>query len=180
MTKPAKLVVYGLAAATVLMILDVIIRPQGLAANNGLSYYGDYKASIIPYSLAFFSSAFTYWEAARDFDGKHALNKRLSLAMKIMAGLFIGLLVTPSSFVDPIHTCIGTALFSFQLAVSMWLLFRYMKDWQTAVLAAVMWLSGLGAFYYLQGSHGFLLQTQVIFQFAFAAILVRALNGAKK
>lgn len=176
MTKAARTVSYGVAAAAALFAVCILIRPQGLGADNGLSYYGDFKTTIIPYSLAFFAAAYSYLEAARYVKDGRGFAGNLALALRAMAALMVGLLVTPSSLVNPIHTFMGTTLFSLQLAVSMWLLLKFFKDWQTTLLVAMMWLSGLAALYYLPRSQGLLLQTQVVFQLAFGLLLIRTLD----
>lgn len=125
--------------------------------------------------MAFFASAYSYWEAARYLKEKSGFKRQLARALQVMTILGIGLLVTPSSLVDPIHTVIGTVLFSFQLLLSMWVLFKYLKDWLTIVSVAAMWLSGLGALYYLSKPEGLLLQAQVVFQIAFWSLVIRTL-----
>lgn len=177
MTDASRKVSYGLAAAFALLAVCVLIRPAGLAANDGLSYFGGFATTIIPYSLAFFLNAFFYWEAARGLDNGHFPYKYAATSLRVMAVLLIGLVVTPHQLVDPIHTKIGAALFSFQLLLSIWLLIKLAPSWQNITLVLAEVLSGLGALYYLPKAHGLLLQFQVIFQLAFGWLLIRALNS---
>ena len=65
MTRVAQDIAKGLSVAFVLFLLCIAIRPAGLAAHDGLSYFGSFKTTIIPYSTAFFLTAYFYWKAAR-------------------------------------------------------------------------------------------------------------------
>lgn len=176
MTDASRKVSYGLAAVFVLLALCVMIRPAGLAANDGLSYFGGFATTIIPYSLAFFLNAFFYWEAARGLNNDHFPYKYAATSLRVMAVLLIGLVVTPHELVNYIHTKIGATLFSFQLLLSIWMLIKIAPSWQNIILVLVEVLSGLAALYYLPKAHGLLLQSQVIFQLAFGLLLVRVLN----
>lgn len=166
----------GLSLAVVFFTVAMVIRPQGLAANDGLSYYGSFRTTIIPYSLAFLASAYYYWQTALTIQKKPSYRHQLAPALKFMAVLCIGLLVTPHTLVDPIHTAIGSTLFAFQLVVSVWLLVVTRWRWQIIAGTAIELLSGIAALHYLPKPHGLLLQTQVIFQLAFGLLLMYALN----
>lgn len=176
MSDSARKVTYGLAAAFVLLAVCVLIRPAGLAANDGLSYFGGFATTIVPYSLAFFLNAFFCWEAAKGLNNGHFPYKYAATSLRVMAVLLIGLLLTPHELVNYIHTKIGAALFSFQLVLSIWLLIKVYFNWQNAALVLSELLSGVAALYYLPKAHGLLLQAQVIFQLAFGILLIRVLN----
>ena len=176
MSKAALNVIYGLAATFTLFSICILIRPAGLAANDGLSYFGTFKTTIIPYSLAFLVDAYFYLKTAAYIKVDIPTFKYLTMSLQIMAVLLVGLLLTPHTLFDSIHTMFGATLFSLQFLLSIWLLLKDHFDWQNIALFILEFLSGLAAFYYLPKPNGLLLQTQLIFQLAFGAMLVRALN----
>lgn len=176
MNKEARNIAYGLIYASVLIIICVIIRPHGLAANDGLSYFGGLKVTVIPYALSFLMYAFFCWEVAASLGSKQRADRIMSYSLKLMAVLLGGLVVTPHNFVITIHTYIGTALFFYQLIFSFWLVGTLMRNWKGVILVAIEFLSGLAALYYLPKPYGLLLQSQVIYQLAFGLLLINALN----
>ena len=38
-----------------------LIRPAGLGANDGASYFGVFRTTIIPYAVGYFTCAALYW-----------------------------------------------------------------------------------------------------------------------
>ncbi len=176
MTQAARSISYGLIAAFTLLLICILIRPAGLSANDGLSYFGSFKNTIIPYSAAFFLNAYFYWEAARVLVNNNKLHNYVAYGLRVMALLLTGLVLTPHTLVNPIHTAIGTTLFVFQLVLSIWLLVKIDFSWQNLGLVCIELCGGLISFYYLPKPHGLLLQGQVIFQLAFGILLCKVVN----
>lgn len=177
--KSYELIYIGLSIAVILLIFCMFISPKGLSANDGLSYFGGRGWSIIPYSFAFFIYAIFCWLASNKIRPTNKRSKAIKLLLKIMTILLIGLVVTPHTVVDPIHTFFGTTLFSMQLIVLIWLAFGINKSPFVFVLLLTMLISGLFCAYYLPLKGGFLLQAQIIYQIAFAGILVYFLKKLK-
>lgn len=173
MTKTTTKLIRALLVALFLILVCIIIRPAGLAANDGLSYFGGYLNTVVPYSLAYLIIAYTDWAIAQDIKTKAQINKVLSTSLKIISILIIGLVLTPHQLINPIHTAFGSALFSFQLILSFWLMYKLNFDWLLALLVVFMLLSGITAFYYLPKNNGLLLQTQLVFQISFSGFLIR-------
>ena len=87
-------VAYGLTLAAVMLAVCIVIRPQSLRVDYGLSYLGVFTDTIVPYAVALLGVAYCMWRASElvtDFD--HGLI--IGRSMKIMACQLIGLLVTP-------------------------------------------------------------------------------------
>ena len=180
MTRASRNVAIGLSSAFGLLLLCVLIRPAGLAANDGLSYFGGYKTTVIPYTLAFFLVAYFYWETAKILVVENSSKRHMTMAMRAMAVLLVGLVLTPHNLVDPIHTKIGTALFVLQLLLTIWFIAKVEFSWVNLGLGLLELFGGLVSFYYLPKPHGLLLQGQVIFQLAFGVLLFRILNRTIK
>jgi hypothetical protein len=175
MQPAARKISIGLAAAFGLFLECIAIRPFALTANQGLSYYGSFRSTIIPYSLALLISTYIYWTVARDISRRGTAGRYLATVLRVMAVLFVGLLLTPRSIVDAAHTVFGVSLFASQLLLSLWL-FLLLRTWPVAIACIVQFISGLLAFHDLLSVHGFLLQEQVAYQFAFWGLLIYALN----
>jgi len=175
MTKLARNLTCGYSAVFVLLLVCILIRPAGLAANDGLSYFGAYATTIVPYSAAFLLNAYMYWRAGQQVKSP----KYLGPSLKIMAVMLVGLVLTPHTLLDPIHTVFGATLFSLQLIMSAWLVIKNKFDRVDTGLVLSELFAGLMSFYYLPKLHGLLLQWQIIFQVSFAALLVRVLDRGK-
>ncbi len=170
-------VAYGLALAAVMLAVCILIRPQSLSVDYGLSYLGVFTDTIVPYAVALLGAAYCTWRASElvtDFD--HSLI--VGRSMKIMAFQLIGLLLTPYTRFGSAHEFIGSTLFLVQLGLA-FLAIKWLggSDRHFTLLTGIMVLSGLAAAYYLPQSRGFELQTQVVFQLAFWVLFIKLLRG---
>lgn len=165
-----QLFLYGGLAACVL------IRPAGLGSNDGISYYGTFLSTVIFYGVGLLGSAvFCLLAAKKITDSKL---KVIRLALLIYAPLTIGIVVTPYSagaWFDYLHTAFGSALFSLQLILSGWLIWRLHYVWWSIAVTIIEFAAGVLSAIYLDPPHGFLFQTQVLFQLAFGTLLVLSL-----
>jgi len=175
MKRVARNTLVGFALTAGLMTLCVFIRPDGLDVNRGFSYFGDYRNTVVLYSAAFILYAYVLWRASEAPGFANGAERLLSLALKVMTVLVIGLVITPSNLVDSIHVFFGTALFLTQFVVSCWTAGWLSPGKINALLVVLETVSGLAAFYYLQKSSGFLLQSQAVFQLGFGILFVRLL-----
>lgn len=176
LNRPSRKLVTGFALALSLLVLCIFIRPAGLAANDGLSYFGGFKNTVIIYSLALITYAFFYWKASGVVTNTSKINRSLiKWSLRVFALLLIGLVITPHNLVNTIHTIVGATLFSFELLFSIRLA-GDTKSYFDAGLVILEFGGGLVALFYLPKSHGLLLQAQLIFQFAFGLLLIRFLN----
>ncbi len=148
---------------------------MGLAVNAGISYYGLYRETLLPYAAALLGAAYF---ALRAIDALPPDEKILRLALKTYALLIVGLVITPytvSTWLNYLHIVCGTALFSLQLLLSCWVAWKLRYIWWSIGLLLVELASGIAAAHYLNLTHGFLLQSQLTFQMAFGALLVLSL-----
>lgn len=170
-------VAYGLTLAAVMLGVCILIRPQSLGVDYGVSYLGVFTDTIVPYAVALVGAAYCIWRASdlvTDFD--HSL--LIGRSMKIMAFQVIGLLLTPYTRFGGVHEFLGSTLFLVQLGLAC-LAIKWLggSDRRLTLLTGIMLLSGLAAAYYLPQSRGFELQTQVVFQLAFWVLFIRLLRG---
>ena len=167
---------FGLFGAMLLLALCVIIRPDSLAVNYGLSYFGIFLSTIVPYAAAFMLYAFCLWKASEMSIEDSRQNTIIAWVMRIMAIQVIGLLLTPFNHLYNIHVFFGAGLFSLQLVLSISFIIWITNNWLNVLLVVIEFLSGLASLYYLPQAHGLLLQTQFVFQLAFGFLLMRTLT----
>lgn len=155
----------------------VLLRPAGLAANDGISYYGIYRETFFPFAVGLLGAAYFTMRAAQQLPGEEY--KILRVALKIYAPLVVGILITPYAagrWMDYLHTACGSALFSLQLILSGWLIWRLRYAWWSLALSLIELAAGILSAIYLNPTHGFLFQTQVLFQLAFGILLILSLR----
>ena len=170
-------VAYGLTLTAVMVAVCILIRPQSLRVDYGLSYLGVFTDTIVPYAVAYVGVAYCLWRASElvtDFDRGLIIGR----SMKIMACQLIGLLLTPYTRFGDVHEFFGSTLFLVQLGLAC-LAIKWLggSDRQLARLTGIMLLGGLAAAYYLPQSRGFELQAQVVWQLAFWVLFIKLLRG---
>ena len=178
MTNQSRQISRGVIAAAVLFLVCIALRPSGLAANDGLSYYGALWITIVPYAAALFVYEFALWRAAQAL-GQSRRTMVLAIIMKIAVLMVIAVLLIPINVDEDIHSAFGIIVFLLELIVSLKLL-RWGFHWLDAGLVALEFVAGAAAVYTARGDHGLLLQSQVIFQAAFIILLVRATSLLSK
>lgn len=169
--------VYGQVCFYGDLLVAVILKPQGLTANGGISYYGIYAETILPYILALLGSAYFTIKAAEQFTSPSLSVLKHSLTA--MGLLIVGVMVTPdslSAFMDGLHRACGIALFVLQLLLSFWLIMRLRYNFWAFILTGLEFAGGLASFAWLSPHHGYLLESQIVFQLSFGGLLIYALR----
>ncbi|MGD0833034.1 MAG: hypothetical protein ABSA40_01230 [Candidatus Dormibacteria bacterium] len=167
----------GLTLTAVMLTVCVVIRPESLSVDFGVSYMGIHANTIVPYAVALLGAAYCVWRASESMvDSDHSLIT--GWAMRIIAVQLVGLLLTPYTRFGAAHEFIGSTLFLVQLGLAL-LAIKWLGggDRSIPLLTGVMFLSGLAAAYYLPRSQGFELEAQVGFQMAFWFLFTRVLRG---
>lgn len=177
MRQAAKSILWGQVFLYAGLLTCILLKPAGLAANDGISYYGIYRATFLPYAVGLLGAAYFAVLAMGQLPPEEKL---LRLAIKIYAPLIAGIVITPyaaGAWVDYAHTACGSALFSLQLLLSGWLVRRLRYAWWSVGLSLVELAAGIASAVYLRPTHGFLFQSQVVFQLAFGALLILSLRA---
>jgi hypothetical protein len=176
----AQYIEIGMATAFPLLLLCTLLRPNSLSVNYGLSYFGVFLSTIVPYALAFCAYAFCLWKASESEFIKIKQPTIVRWFLRIMVIQIIGLLLTPYTRFYNIHVFFGAGLFSLQLLLSLLCIIWSSLDLLNVSLLLIEFGSGLAALYYLPRATGLLLQVQVVFQLAFGLLLVRVLKADSK
>lgn len=176
-----KSIVFGQLCLYTGLIICFILKPAGLSANDGISFYGVRAETILPYAFALLGSAYFTLRAAGKLPDERL--RPLRRALVIYALLAAGIVITPYAagrWVNDVHTMFGSALFFLQLVLSGWLIWRLNKVWWSVVLSLIELAAGVLSALYLDPVHGFLLQTQTLFQLAFGILLMLSLQQLTK
>lgn len=159
---------YGIFFAA--MLLCTFLDTSSFRANDGISYFGVHGITIVPYTVALLVPAILIYRAAKMLNKKATLSRIFHYSFMIMALALIILALTPYSLgkdFNYVHTVAGSTLFATQfLLVIYWVancgpkLFDYIS-------VCLILLFGMAAAVYLPTNHGFLIQTQLVFQVIF-------------
>jgi hypothetical protein len=158
------------------LLLCIAFRPDGLGANDGISYYGIFRQTVIPYAIAILGSAIFMRRALRSTAPASAAPNYIRGLANLVAAMSAGVVLTPYSLntlFDWVHTALGAAVFALQLVLAWQFLGWTGGDNWIAFFFGVQFLSGVVAAVFVLPKHGFLIQAQVAFQFAFGALLIR-------
>jgi hypothetical protein len=156
------------------LILCMAIRPQGLGANSGISYYGVHRQTVIPYTIGLLGTAWLTQRALRAA-GRTWFGYGFGL-------LTTGIVLTPytvSDLFDWTHTVLGAALFILMLVLSGRLTWALRSDPLCVLLLVTEFTGGVIAAIYVLPVRGFLIQGQLLFLAAFEALLLRALRSGR-
>jgi uncharacterized membrane protein len=175
-----KLFTVGLFCFGLGLFFCMILKPKGLGLNDGISYYGNYRLTILPYVVAIIGYGLFTLLVARSIKNDELWPLKYGLYLFALLCLIITL--TPDNanhFLDITHTTVGSILFVLQLSLSGWLIFKLrFKAW-SVVFASAEFLSGVACAFYIPGHNGFLIQAQIIFQLFFAALMYLALSSLR-
>lgn len=164
-----------------LLIVCIFLRPQGLFANDGFSYYGDYAQTILLYRLAFIVTGLLTFLSSW-FLPKAMPFIAIKFVFRIMPVLLLGVVVTTApghTKLDIVHVGIGMTLFVVQLLTACWLALFIYKDRFNQWLLILLLFSGLISLIALEGIISYLLEGQILFQLAFGALMMHTLIGLR-
>jgi hypothetical protein len=170
-------IVWGQACLYTGLVVAILIKPSGLASNDGISYFGTFARTVVPYTLGLLGSAYLCLIASKYIDSPEF--RPLKDSLVAIALLMVFIVATPYSvkpLLDWIHTAAGTALFCLQLLLSGWLAYKLHYNIAIVVLAIIELAAGIACAIYLLPNHGLLMQCQIIFQVAFGILLIYSLH----
>lgn len=162
----------------VLLGICMLLLPQGIGVNEGLSYYGTHTLTVVPYVLAFFALSFCVWRASNILS-RNAKQLRFGIfAARVTVILMLGVLLTPNTVnfaFEQIHVIVGSLLFVFQLIISFWFAFKLRTNLITWLLLLVQLFCMAVAYEFLTTLGGYLIAGQLGFQLAFVLLVVHGL-----
>lgn len=93
------------------------MQPSPVFTHYGLSYYGNFRATLLPFCIGLVMSGYFLWRAASAF-GKGIAGPigRIKIGLQTISVSMFGLLATPSlsmaMVVKSAHVCFGTVIFA--------------------------------------------------------------------
>lgn len=178
MNQAIRYLVISQAAFFLFSAVSIGLAPGSLRVNDGLSYLGYHRASIVPFFLGLGIAAYFLIRAADALQSLRAPVPRLAHALQLVAVLIPLVLLTPSDvhgFVHLSHMVVSGAVFVIELGISVWLTFRVRSDPANVALLVAQFASGIVALVSLPDILRLMLLSQLSFQLAFGIILIRTL-----
>jgi hypothetical protein len=174
-------IIYSQLCLYVSMLVCIVIKPRGLAANAGISYYGTFLKTVVPYTAGILGGAYFSYRLAKTLP--KASFKYVRKAFIAISILSIGIVLTPYSInaaLDWTHTISGSIIFVLELAISGWVIKSFEYDSKMLTLWLLEFCCGVLAAIYTRPPHGFLIQSQLLFQLFFGIILYLSFNDVRQ
>lgn len=153
------------------MTACVLVRPYGLRVNDGMSYYGTFKSTVLPYGIALLSAT---WLLAAISRRNHHYPGWIRWAFEGFSILIVGILLTPytlGTLLNVIHTTLGSILFAGQL-VTTGALALQRKQRTLSIIWLLELLAGIMCAVYVLPAKGYLFEWQLAFQLLFIGFLL--------
>lgn len=159
-------------------VLCLLINARVLFTSDGISFYGNFRNTIVPYVVGLSLSGWFLARAADYLPRDGRENRLLRLALRISAICLMGIIVTPSlvgGLTSFVHVSFGGFLFLTQAVVSWSLLGSFWGNWTDRLLfvlhiAAVVMI--ILSFRWI-GVLNLMIPAQVIALLAFGALSAR-------
>lgn len=158
------------------LLIAIALQPYGLIANSGISYYGIFAKTFIPFEISLLGSATCAWLSASHITEASLKPVRNTLFFMAICTCLVAVSPFTYDVLNIIHRLAGALLFSAQLLLSFWLIVKLQHILWATLLTAAELLAGIACAIYLYPAHGYLLQSQVIFQFFFSILLIHSLR----
>lgn len=169
-------IIYSQICLYIGLFICVLLKPAGLTVNGGISYYGVFRLTIVPYCFGLLGAAYFCLKTAMKFDRPEIMV--VKYAMSSISILLVGVVLTPdtlSIFIANLHEICGATLFIIQLLLSSWIIARTHYEYRVILLSFLELMAGFICFLYLAPKNGYLLEFQVIFQVCFGLLAVYSL-----
>jgi hypothetical protein len=152
------------------------LKPEGLINNQGISYYGVFLLTIIPYCFAMLGSAYFCVKFALHLHRPELAVVKYSLMT--LSLLIVGLVITPDNhgrYVADAHVTFGSTLFIVQLLLSGWFTAQLRYGSWAIVLTLMEFVAGIVSYIYLTPKNGYLIESQIVFQLSFGVLALYSL-----
>ena len=171
---------YFLAGETCLflgILINIFLLPDGLSANDGISYYSARSTTALPYLFGLLGAAWFSIKLVRSLPSQsHTMVKVGFLAIAL---LLLAIAVAPygiSSTFEYSHIILSALLFLVQFLIVFWMSFKLRRDTTGFLFVMLLLLEMYVTVMYLSPQKGYLLQGEVLFQITFAAAVYRSMK----
>ncbi len=154
------------------LLIDVLIRPESLANNSGISYFGIFLNTLPAYVAGLSMSSYIIARFAFLKIKKYRVVRVMLIALFPFNLFLITFPYDVNRFYADVHQTFGVLIFVFELLISLYISEKLGKIFFNRLLLSIELISGLFSAYYLAPKNGFLMQAQIIYQIAFGLMLL--------
>jgi hypothetical protein len=161
-----------------MMVICYAIEPSSIAVKRGLSYYGNYVATGVPYALGFGSSIALMALGLTRIESSSATVERFRCAVAAELALMASIPLTPyrvDLVFDWLHTGMAAVLFASGFALGGWLVLR-LRDWFTRILYVIESGAGIAILTEQLGIHDYMIPSELVFQLAAFGLIVHGIR----
>lgn len=158
-----------------------LLQPADILGHYGLSFYGNFSRTLVPYAAGLLVAAYFLFRAARELAALPDA-RSFSAGLQGVALAVFGIVITPSFshvwVVQDLHVLFGLAIFITQAGLSAYYLFRVrpgLTDWMLLTLQFVAIVVAVLSFRTVHVL-GLMLPAQVLAIGSFGVLLIRAVN----
>jgi len=168
-----RIVLCGQIGFLAFLLLAILIKPAGLAANDGISYYGARKETVLFFAFSIGALCVSYYLLAQRLKGS-AKYLPLRIGSFLLPSLYLTSVFTPYD-VDRkfhfIHVAVSIVIFALQIMLAVWI--ATILNWSNlnVILLILLALEGCAALFFVQPASGILLQAETAFESTFALMV---------
>ena len=137
--KAIKYILFGQASLILAMLGCFIIKPHHDQNNSSLSYYGNFRTTIVPYAIGIILEAYSLFKAANLIAGlKNLIYVRRG--MQAFSGTLLLVPLTPFSlgiYFLYAHLLVSVILALVNLFLVFYCVLNVVKNWQSYILALI-------------------------------------------
>ncbi len=161
------------------LAIAVLLTTAGFTDNHGLSFYGVHYPTVVPFGLGLLLCNLFLLRAASELPVKQHPFEMLQPFLRILAALLLVILLTPDTFGKVfyfIHVAAATLLFILELAVAIWMAWRWNGDKLTWGLLVIQSAAGIVAMLSMFHATHYLSHSSLVFQLVFGILLIWSIS----
>jgi hypothetical protein len=171
-------VISGECCFVAMMLGCLAIEPSRIAVKRGLSYYGNYVTTGVPYAIGFGSSITLTALGLARIQSEGAMVEPFRRGVAVLLALMASVPLTPyrvDLVFDWLHMGVAAALFASGLALGGWLVLR-LPDRLSRSLYVIESGAGIAIVTAQLGLHDYMIPSELVFQLATFALIVHGIR----
>jgi hypothetical protein len=175
--KAVRYFIYGQVSFLLSVSICIFLLPESLFINDGISYFGAHKLTVVPYSIGLLLMAWFSYKVAQSLPKKSY--KIVKIGFKTFSFLLVTVVAVPYGInftLEYTHTLLSAGLFLVQFILMWWLAFKVKWDGLSLFLLLLMAAEMIATVMYLGPQKGYLLFGELAYQLTFAYAAYRAVR----
>jgi hypothetical protein len=158
------------------IILCLMLAPEGVSMNKGISYFSSQGLTLLPYSLGLLGTAWFVYKAGKYFDEQSGIKVgRWPVVIAILLVIVTAFPFAINETLRSLHRVFSASLFLTQLGFVIWMTLKVRRDTINAILIASLVTVIFGTLHYLSPILRILIVGEVSFQLIFAIAVYHSL-----